>query len=89
MLREIAEGHAVTIIPGQKEMTTQEAADFLNVSRPFLIRQLKSGELPYRLVGKHRRVMFDDLLNYQARCAVKRERAMQDLVELSEDLKLY
>jgi len=46
-------------------MTTQEAAEFLNVSRPFLIRQLKSGELPYRHVGKHHRIRCDDLLDYQ------------------------
>ena len=71
-------------------MTTQEAAEFLNVSRPFLIRQLKSGGLPYRLVGKHRRIRCDDLLDYQGvRCAVRQERAMQDLVDFSVDLKLY
>ena len=89
MLRETAEGHVVTLIPGQKEMTTQEAAEFLNVSRPFLIRQLNNGQLPYRLVGKHRRIKFEDLLSYQRSCAVNQDRALQDLVELSEDMKLY
>ncbi|MBM4253574.1 MAG: helix-turn-helix domain-containing protein [Deltaproteobacteria bacterium] len=89
MLRATAEGHALTLIAGQKEMTTQEAAEFLSVSRPFLIRLLKSGALPYRLVGKHRLIRLEDLIDYQVRCSVRQEGAMQDLVELSEDLKLY
>ena len=89
MLAEAAEGHSVTLIPDHKEMTTQEAADFLSVSRPFVVKQLEQGEIPFCRRGKHRRIKFADLLAYQQRCSVNQDNAMQELVDLSQDLKLY
>jgi len=86
MLVEAAQGHSVTLIPDHKEMTTQEAADFLNVSRPFVVKQLEQGIIPFSRRGKHRRIKFADVLAFHQRCSVNQNQAMQDLVGLSQEL---
>ncbi len=81
MLGHMAEGNAVTVIPVHAELTTQQAADYLGVSRPFLIGLLEDGELPYHMVGTHRRIYFRDLKSYSDNIRQKREKVLDALVE--------
>jgi len=75
ILRAMAAGQGVTIIPESAELTTVEAAGLLNVSRPFLIKMLEDGVIPHRKVGKHRRVRLEDVMAYKARDDRERETA--------------
>jgi len=88
ILTEMAQGSAVTLIPVHAELTTQQAAEILNVSRPFLIEQLEKGEIPYRKVGTHRRVMFKDLMRYKQAMDHNRLKALEDLSAIDQDLGL-
>lgn len=93
MLREIlanfATGNPVAVMPTDAELTTQQAADLLNVSRPYLVKLLDAGELAYRKVGTHRRVRMNDLREYQSRQALASKHAADELTELSQGLGLY
>jgi excisionase family DNA binding protein len=89
ILALLASGQGVQIIPDTAELTTQQAGDFLNVSRPYLIGLLEAGEIPYRMVGTHRRIRFEDLREYRRRDDLKRRQAADELTQLSEDLGLY
>ncbi|MFD0883629.1 excisionase family DNA-binding protein [Streptosporangium algeriense] len=64
VLTQAARGRGVSVVPSGAELTTQQAADVLRVSRPYLIGLLESGAIPYRLVGRHRRVVAEDLMEY-------------------------
>lgn len=89
ILALLASGQGVQIIPDATELTTQQAADFLNVSRPYLIGLLEAGEIPFRMVGTHRRVRFEDLREYRRRDDLTRRKAADGLSELSQELGLY
>lgn len=89
LLTELAKGNAVTLMPHHAELTTQEAADLLNVSRPFLVGILESGQLPHHKVGTHRRVRFADLMIYKRRRDAESEAALHELSALSQDMQLY
>ncbi|MGY3203039.1 helix-turn-helix domain-containing protein [Streptomyces sp. TE5632] len=88
MLAALANGQGVQIMPVDAELTTQQAADILNVSRPYLIGLLESGEIPYRLVGRHRRIRFADLHQYLREDDARRKDAADGLMELDQELGL-
>jgi excisionase family DNA binding protein len=85
----LGQGRGVQIIPKEAELTTQQAAGMLNVSRPYLIGLLESGKIPFRKVGRHRRITFEALMEYKRQDDLERRAAADDLVELSEELGLY
>ncbi|WP_009632665.1 helix-turn-helix domain-containing protein [Synechocystis sp. PCC 7509] len=87
-MSQIAQGNAVTLIPLHAELTTQEAADILNVSRPFLIKLIETGEIPYRKVGKHRRICFEDLMNYKQKIDSDRLQALDELASQAQELNM-
>ncbi|MBI1328583.1 MAG: helix-turn-helix domain-containing protein [Alphaproteobacteria bacterium] len=86
LLTEMSRGNAVTIIPIHAELTTQEAADVLNVSRPYLIGLLEKGELPHHMVGTHRRVKFEDISAYRKKREQQREEAMEELAKQAQEM---
>jgi excisionase family DNA binding protein len=86
ILTEMAQGNAVTLIPLHAELTTQEAANLLNVSRPFLNKLLDRGKLKFHKVGTHRRIKFSDLEDYRHEREEKRAADMQALAKQAQEL---
>lgn len=88
VLAHMAAGQGVSVVPSHAELTTQQAADLLNVSRPFLIGLLDAGEIEYRKVGKHRRIKAQSLMAYIARDDQERREAADELSRLNQEMGL-
>ena len=88
ILAHMGAGQSVSIHPSNAELTTQQAADLLNVSRPFLIGLLEAGEIEYRTVGTHRRVTMASLVEYRRHDGEGRRKAADDLTKLSQEMGL-
>ena len=88
ILSELAEGNAVKVVPIHAELTTQEAADMLNVSRPHLVKLLESGALAFHKTGKHRRIRFADLMAFKTEQDRASAQAMEALAKQAQELQL-
>ncbi|MBD2492740.1 helix-turn-helix domain-containing protein [Nostoc sp. FACHB-280] len=89
VVQAMASGKLVSIVIQEQEFTTQQAADFLNVSRPYLIKLLEQGEIPHIMVGTHRRVRFEDLQQYKQQRDSKRRQLLDELIAESQELGFY
>ena len=85
ILEAMAAGRGITIIPENAELTTVQAAEVLNVSRPFLIKLLEEEKIPYRKVGKHRRIRMEDVMTYKTAIDQEREAVLDQLVAEAQE----
>lgn len=89
VINVIAQGKGISLIPVAEEVTTSQGAEILNISRPYLMRLIENGELPYHQVGTHKRINLQDLLEYKNIRDKKRKKGLQKLTKLSQELGLY
>lgn len=88
LLGAMSEGRSITLLPPNREFTTVEAAHFLNVSRPFVIKEIEEGRLPHRMVGTHRRIAFEDLVTYANKMREKQTAALERMAANARELGL-
>lgn len=88
ILSDISQGKAISVIPYEAELSTQQAAHMLNVSRPHLVKLLEENEIPHRKVGSHRRVYVKDVLEYKEKITKARKESLKNLAELSQSLDM-
>jgi excisionase family DNA binding protein len=88
LLTDVAKNRPMLVMPIDDELTTVQAADFLNVSRPYVIKLIDNGELPCHMVGSHRRIRLDDLVVLKKAMRAKSEQARQELADLSQELDM-
>lgn len=85
VLTQLGQGRGVTILPKKAELTTQEAADYLNVSRPYVVKLINSGALPARVVGTRRRIAFQDLIRFDEADRKRRRAALNEIAQLDTE----
>lgn len=89
VLKAMGDGRIVSVVPIATEMTTQAAAELLGCSRPHLVKLLETGEIPFTKIGKHRRVMFEDVVAYKAKMKLEREALLIKIMHADEESGLY
>ena len=85
----LARGDSITIVPVGKEVTTQQAADVLNISRQYLVKLLDAGQIPFTKTGKHRRLRIEDVLSYKEQRDRDRKAGLDELTRMSEEFGGY
>jgi len=88
ILTNMAEGKATSLLPTDSDLSTQQGADLLNVSRPHIVKLLEQGTIPFKKVGSHRRILLADLLTYQAAQQQQRQQSLQFLAQQAQELNL-
>jgi excisionase family DNA binding protein len=90
VLAQVSEGNAVTIMPIHAELTARQAADFMNVSRPYFVNEiLKNGKVPYHKIGSHHRIQFKDLLEYKQQSDMESYAAFREMTQDAQEMGLY
>lgn len=89
ILKEISKGNPVSIVPIATEMTTQAAAELLGCSRPHIVKLLEEGQINYTKIGKHRRVKYEDIVDYRKMLKAKQKSAISEIMQLDEESGLY
>jgi excisionase family DNA binding protein len=89
ILARMQEGKAISIVPVMQDLTTQQAATLIGVSRPYFVRLLEAGKLPFHLTGTHRRVYLKDLMDYKQRRDHERHEALDRMAQEAERLGIY
>jgi len=88
ILNNMAEGRSISLVPSDSEISTQQAADMLNVSRPHIVKLLEEGTIPHKKVGSHRRILLEDIVEYDKRLKEEREASLKYLAEQAQNLGL-
>lgn len=88
ILSNMAEGKSMTLIPSDSEISTQQAAEILNVSRPHVVKLLEKGDIPHRKVGSHRRILLSDLMDYKSKFEKTRRKHLDTMAKEAQDLNL-
>ena len=89
ILKATSQGQPISLVPIATEMTTQAAAELLGCSRPHFVKLLEEGNIPFTLVGRHRRVKFEDVMNYKKEMKSKQEKLLIEMMKSDEELGLY
>ncbi len=89
ILKTMSEGKAFSLLPSATEVTTQKAAEILGCSRPHLVKLLEDGKINYTKIGKHRRIKFEDVMNYKTKMKAKQKQHIIDIMQSDEELDLY
>lgn len=89
ILKEISQGRPVSIIPIATEMTTQAAAELLGCSRPHVVKLLEEGKIEYTKVGKHRRIKYEDVINYRNKIKSRQKKLIEEVMKADEESGLY
>lgn len=88
ILEQMAQGKSINLVTGDSELSTQQAANILNISRPYLVKLLEDGKIPFTRTGSHRRVKLSDVMIYQNKMAKSRKTHLENLARISQELKL-
>lgn len=89
IVKRLSDGNSLVVMPEEKQLTTQQAGELLGMSRPYLIQLLDAGEMPFALVGKHRRIALRDVLSYSKRRAEARKSALDQMARDAYEAGLY